>query len=203
MSEIDALLSRYVQKYIVEDLGPDMMKKIKHRLHEKGFTVSESIKMFYPFDETLREFFGNGTDGMLQTIFSHIYELKRTKNTIVIKDPEFSNLILETYGNKEKKSILQTLNNSYMSISEILDKAKIPQSSGYKTINSLIEDGFLSPTNTKIKNPGGNLASTYGLTISFIDIKIHNSSLEITLKFNEENIKKSRILALSFSKKKC
>lgn len=202
ISEIDVLLSRYVERHIIADLGIDMIKKIKNRLQEKGYTLTESIKMFYPFRETLEEFFGNGADGMLKKIFHNVFVVnKKSINKLSIKDPNFANLILETYGNKDKKSILQVLTNSSMSIAEILEKANVPKSSGYKIINSLIDDGFLSLNNEKTKNPGGNKVSTYKSTVSSVDIKIKNSAIEIELQFSENSLKKSRIIALSSGRK--
>ena len=140
---------------------------------------------------------------MLQKIFRNIYEIKKTTNniTLVIKDSTFSNLILSTYGNNDKKSILQTIANSSMSISDILDKANIPKSSGYKIINSLINDGFLV-IGEKIKNPDGNLVSSYSSTISSVNIKIKNSIIEIEIEFPKSSIAKSHILSLSLGRKK-
>lgn len=203
ISKIDVLLSKYVERHILDHLGPNAVKKIKNRLAEKGYSLTESIKLFYPFDEALREFFADGTDGMLQKIFRDIYEKKNnSKNTIVVKDRNFASLILETYGDKDKKSILQAVTGSSMSISDILEKANIPKSSGYKIINSLVDDGFLSVSDEKIKNPDGNKVFAYAPTISSADIKIQNSLITIEIRFFGDDFRKSRILALSSSGKR-
>ncbi len=203
ISEIDYLLAKYVEKHITDNLSPDTIKKIKNRLTEQGYSFLEAIYHFYPFYNVLEEFFGAGSIGMLQKIFRNIYEIKKTTNniTLVIKDSTFSNLILNTYGNNDKKSILQTIANSSMSISNILDKANIPKSSGYKIINSLINDGFLV-IGEKIKNPDGNLVSSYSSTISSVNIKIKNSIIEIEIEFPKSSITKSHILSLSLGRKK-
>lgn len=201
-SEIDILLSRYVENHIVANLGTDMVAKIKKRLNEKGYSMDQAIRAFYPFNETLREFFGNGTYGMLQKIFRNIFEKKEgSKNTFVIRDKAFASQILETFGNEDKKSILQAVAESSMSVSEILDKANIPKSSGYKIINSLVDDGLLTVADQKTKNPDGNKVSAYKPTISSIDIKIQNASIGIEVRFSDDGVKKSHIVAAATRKK--
>lgn len=202
VSEIDVLLSKYVENHIVANLGADMLAKIRKRLDEKGYSLAQAIRLFYPFNETLREFFGNGTYGMLQKIFRNIFEKKEgSKNTFVIKDKTFASQILETFGNEDKKSILQAVAGSSMSVAEILDKAGIPKSSGYKIINSLVDDGLLTVADQKTKNPDGNKVSTYKPTLSSIDIKIQNASIVIEIRFSDDGIKKSHIVAAAAKKK--
>lgn len=202
VSEIDVLLSRYVEKHIVANLGTDMVTKIKKRLDEKGYSLTQAIRVFYPFEETLREFFGSGAYGMLQKIFRNIFEKKNgAKNTFVVKDKRFASLILETFGNEDKKSILQAVAESSMSVSEILDKADIPKSSGYKIINSLVDEGLLTVADQKTKNPDGNKVSAYKPTISSIDIRIQNASIGIEVRFSDDGVKKSHIVAAATRKK--
>jgi hypothetical protein len=44
-SEIDRLFSKYVENYISDNLGPDVIRKIKNRLTEKGYTLTEAITL--------------------------------------------------------------------------------------------------------------------------------------------------------------
>jgi predicted transcriptional regulator len=202
VSEIDRIFSKYVENYISDNLGPDMIRKIKNRLAEKGYTLTEAVTLFYPFHATLKEFFADGANGMLQKIFRSIFlPKKNTKNTIVIKDKNFVNLILSTYGDKDKQSILQAIADSTLSISEILDRVDIPKSSAYKIINSLVDAGILTISDQKIKNPDGNKALAYKTVLSYVDIKIKNAVIEIEVRFPEKSIQQSHILALSLGTK--
>lgn len=201
-SEIDRIFSKYVENYIIDNLGPDIIRKIKNRLAEKGYTLTEAITLFYPFHATLKEFFADGADGMLQKIFRSIFLIKKnTKNTIVIKDKNFVNLILSTYGDKDKQSVLQAIANSTLSISEILDRVSIPKSSVYKIINSLVDSGILTISDQKIKNPDGNKVLAYRAALSYVDITIKNATIEIEIQFPEKSIQQSHILTLSLSTK--
>ena len=62
---------------------------------------------------------------------------------ITIQEPSFVKLIFESFGDEDKKNILNTVLDEPRIISEILETAKIPQTSGYRKVNSLIDTGML------------------------------------------------------------
>jgi predicted transcriptional regulator len=139
---------------------------------------------------------------MLQKIFRNIFVPKKnTKNTIVIKDKNLINLILSTYGDKDKQSILQAITGSTLTVSEILDRVNIPKSSAYKIINSLVDAGILTISDQKIKNLDGNKVLAYKTVLSHVDIKIKNTVIEIEVRFPEKSVQQSHILALSLGAK--
>lgn len=191
-SGIDILLSKYIEKHLLDHTNDIIIKKIKTKLAENGYSLVDATEIFFPLNECLREIYGSKTDRILKKLFDNIYE--RRKRLFIIKDKELVTLILQTYGNKDKITILQTIANSQMSISEILQNTNIPKSSGYKIINSLIKDGFLSLTNKKIQNTDGNKVSTYRQTISSLRIKIKDQLITLQIQFNNDSIKKSHIL---------
>jgi len=199
ITEMDVLLTRFIEKHISTQLGPDTIQRVKDRLLEKGYPLTQAIKEFDPFDKTLREFFGKGTDGMLQKVFAEICEIKKDKSgsfkSFVIKDPSFVNLILSTYGNQEKKTILETVAEVSLSISDILDKINLSQSTGYRIINSLIKEGLLIESEHNEVGAEGRKVSTYKSTISLLDIRINRSNIEVEIHFTHDIIKNSRIMA--------
>jgi len=62
---------------------------------------------------------------------------------IVITGHFATELILNTLGDKDKKKIMTSVFDNPFIIQEILRSCKIPQTSGYRKINSLIRDGLL------------------------------------------------------------
>ncbi|WP_268543997.1 hypothetical protein [Candidatus Nitrosotenuis cloacae] len=195
MSEIDNLLARYVENNVNSNFDKEIIIKIKKKLEKNGYSLLRAIEVFYPFEEVLRDIIGSKSSGMLERICRAVCENKpREKYAYVVKDRNFQDLILSTYGNNDKRSILQAIAKSPMSISEILDKADIPKSSGYKIVDSLLADGLLTTTDQKIKNLDGNRVSAYRPTIESIDIRINGGSIVIELQFAEEYAKKSHIL---------
>lgn len=197
-SEIDHLFAKYTENHINNRLGPDMMKKIKNRLNEKGYSLTQAVREFDLFDKVLREFFGKGTDGMLKKIFNEIFEVKKGKHDkekiFVIKDKKLLELILLSYANQEKKAILESVSESALSISDILDITKISQSTGYRIISSLINDGLLIETKSTSENSDDRKVSLYKSTISLIDIKIKKSIIVMEVHFSNAIVANSRII---------
>ena len=79
-------------------------------------------------------------------INSHlVLEKSVTDNSrwIVITGHSATDLILNTLGDKDKKKIMTSVFDNPFIIQEILRSCKIPQTSGYRKINSLIRDGLL------------------------------------------------------------
>lgn len=199
ISEVDVLLTKFIENHVVGELGPDMLKKIKARLFEKGYSLTNAIKEFDPFDKTLREFFGRGADGMLQKIFNNICEMKKNKSgwpkSFLIRDRDLIRLILTTYGNEEKKAILDLASESELPIAVILKKINLSQSTGYRIINSLIKEGLLIETDRRTVSTEGRKVSTYKSTISLVNIRIKKSIIELEIHFTDETIKNSRLIA--------
>jgi predicted transcriptional regulator len=199
ISEIDVLFAKFIENHINTQLGSDTMQKVKDRLAEKGYSLTQAVREFDIFDKTLREFFGKGADGMLQKIFNAVFEMKKDKagnyRSFLIKDKGLINLILLTYSNQEKKAILETVAESALSISDILSKVNLSQSTGYRIISSLIKQGLLTETEPQEISAEGRKVSTYKSTISLLDIKIKKSTIDMEVHFAHEIVKNSRIMA--------
>lgn len=197
MAEIDSLFAKFIERHIDTQLGQDMKRTIKERIFERyGITLIEALREYEPFDKTLREFFGKAADGMIRQLFEKICIVKKTKQTISIeiKDKIFANLLLESYGHKNKKMILLAVSSS-LSISKILKQARISsQTTGYRIINDLIESGLLAESGFDLTSDGKK-TQAYRSPIKKINIMLdQKSNLIITLEFADDLIAKSGIL---------
>ena len=74
-----------------------------------------------------------------------IFEKSDINNSrwIVITEHSATKLILDTFGDKDKKNIMSTVFDNPFIIHDILKVCNIPQTSGYRKINSLIRSGLL------------------------------------------------------------
>jgi hypothetical protein len=199
MGEIDSLLARFVEKHLDEQFGLQMKHSIKDRIFERyGISLTGAIKEYEPFDKTLREFFGKAADGMIAQLFEKICTVKKSGRTVSleIKDKILANLLLESYGNKEKKSILFAVSSSALSISKILKQANISsQTTGYRIINSMIGDGLLTESGFDV-SVDGKKTQAYRTPIKKINIAIdQKSTLNITLELSDDLVSKSGILS--------
>jgi len=99
-----------------------------------------------------------------------------------IEEKSLSQLILETFVNPQKKKILNLTSDRVLTAPEILEICKMPTTSGYRTINSLIKNGLL------VKSPDGYIK--YGRRINkyksvFKDVKINieKNKISVNAKF--------------------
>ena len=159
MGGLDHFLAQSVNSTIKKNLGKNVIRKIEKRLFEKhGLSLTQSIEQFQKLDSVLREYFGAGADGIEEECFKNICSLKnnidnnknRTKSTkeesikwIIIKDPILTESILDVFGDPDKKRIFESVMIESKTVYDIISECHIPQTSGYRKINSLIENGLL------------------------------------------------------------
>ena len=147
MSGFDTLFAKSLDETIRNNLGEKSIHAIEKRLFEKyGISILQAILEFHKLDEVLREFFGEGAKGLERKFLENSCKLKsknKNRNWLLIKDDNINKLIIETFGDDDKSNILNVVGEDAKIISNILLETKIPQTSGYRKINSLIKDGLL------------------------------------------------------------
>lgn len=102
---------------------------------------------------------------------------------IPVYDHSLSKMILAAFGDDDKKEILITTINDPKAISGILDVCKIPQSSGYRKINSLIHEGLLIP-NGYAYSLDGKKITKYLSTFENLKIEIVKNKVIVKVKLN-------------------
>ncbi len=156
---LDNLLVSSLRKSIEENLGKQSLHKIEQRLMERhGLGLVQSIKDFHKLDSVLREFFGAGADGLEQKFLKNIVNIEKSKrsysNWVTLKDQELSKTFLESFADPDKKVIIGSVMDESLIISDIIEKCQIPQTSGYRKINSLINNGLLVSSGFELAQDG-------------------------------------------------
>ena len=118
---------------------------------------------------------------------------QKYKNQISIKNPTLSNIILEAFGDTEKKKIITSVTEKPKIIYEILKDSKMPQTSGYRKINSLIEKGILVPDGF-VETPEGKKINKYRTSFDDIIIDIRKNQITVNIEMDSKKIKESSIL---------
>jgi hypothetical protein len=147
MGGLDRLLGSSLEATIRNNLGEKTTKKVEERLFEKyGISLTQGMEQFQKIDAVLREYFGAGADGLEKKFLENICKIK-TNNTsnswFTINDSKITQTILESFGDDDKASIINSVIDNPKIISDILTTCKIPQTSGYRKINQLIDNGLL------------------------------------------------------------
>lgn len=197
---LDALLVPSLRSTIEKNLGEKTLIKIEQRLVERhGITIVQAIKDFHKFDSVLREFFGAGADGLesqfLQSIINFQKADEAGKEWITVKDEELVRVFLEAIGDDDKKAIINAVMDSPMIISDVITKCKIPQTSGYRKLNSLINSGILI-ANGFMTTRDGKKVNKYETFFENIKIEIEKNNMVVKIQPKRESVDNSVILQI-------
>jgi len=195
---LDNLLVPSLRKSIEENLGKETLNKIEDRLMERhGLGLVQAIKNFNKFDSVLREFFGSGADGLEQKFLQKIVEIESPKqsssNWISIKDSELSQVFLESFADQDKKAILGSVMDDPLIIAKILESCNIPQTSGYRKINFLINNGLLVSNGFELAQDGKKVKK-YETIFDNIKVDIIKNNVAVKVQLKKSLLAESSIL---------
>ncbi|KAF6247419.1 hypothetical protein C6990_02840 [Nitrosopumilus sp. b3] len=198
MSGFDRLLVISLTEIIEKNLGSKTVKKIDDRLFEKfGISLIQSIEEFDKLDLVLREFFGKGADGIEKKIFENIFQTKSKKSKdpwYTLSDSYVNEIILQAYGDMEKKKIIESVSESPKIINDILKDCQLPRTSGYRKINSLIDDGLIYQSDQIIVD--NKKINKYACAFTNLKINIEKNKLTVDVQLSESDIAKSSIFQI-------
>lgn len=105
-----------------------------------------------------------------------------------MKDPSIVDAIVSTYGNSLNRKILNSCSSMPHTVMEILAITKIPQTTGYRRIMSLIKDNFLFAHHT-FQRKGGKQIVRYLSMFKEIEFQMSENQELIRVKFQENFLK--------------
>lgn len=198
-NSLDNLLAPSLRKSIEINLGKATLNKIEQRLMERhGLGVAQAIKDFHKFDSVLREFFGAGADGLESKFLQNIIDLKQKKgsdNWIVLKDQELARIFLESFADQDKKAIIGTVLDKSLIIADILYQCKVPQTSGYRKINQLIDAGLLISNGYAVSSDGKKIKK-YETIFDNITMDIEKNVVVVKVQLKKSSFNESSILQI-------
>jgi len=195
---LDNLLVNSLRKSIEENLGKETLNKIEQRLMERhGLGLVQAIKDFHKLDSVLREFFGAGADGLEQKFLKNIVDIEKTKrsdsNWIHIKDHELSKIFLESFADPDKKLIIGSVMDASLIICDIIEKCQIPQTSGYRKINFLINNGLLVSNGYELAQDGKKVKK-YETIFDNVKMDIVKNMVTVKIQLKKNLLNESLIL---------
>ena len=200
MVGVDNLIARSLHSVIQVNLSEQTIKKLDNRLVEKyGITLSQAVEDFQKLDEVLREFFGEGAVGLERKIFESICTVSKAKNKdeewMTIRDSNIAKTVLDAFGDEDKKKIMSVLMNEPHIVSEVLSICNLPQTSGYRKINSMISDGLLTVEGYITTNDGKKV-NKYISIFENIKIDIVKNNVTVKVKLKNDSVKNSILIPL-------
>ncbi len=195
---LDNLLVNSLRKSIEENLGKDTLHKIEQRLLDRhGLGLVQAIKDFHKLDSVLREFFGADADELEQKFLKNIVNIEKSKqshsNWVQIKDPELSKIFFESFADSDKRLIIGSVMNESLIISDITKKCQMPQTSGYRKINFLINNGLLVSNGFELTQEGKKVKK-YETIIDNVIMEIIKNSVSVKIQLKKSLLNESSIL---------
>lgn len=200
MTGVDNLLAKSLDNTIRSNLSEKTLQKIETRLFEKyGLSITQSLGEFQKLDGVLREFFGGGADGLERNFLKNVCSMEKSKSSeaewMVMEDQNLVKKILEAFGDEDKKNIMSALTEEPRIISEVLEVCKIPQTSGYRKINALIDDGIIIP-HGYITTKDGKKVNKYTSLFENVKIDIVKNKITVKVKIANEFLKNSSLVPI-------
>src|SRR3989344_2835159 len=146
MTGIDRLISTSLSHIIKNKLNSDERKNLERKLFlEHGMSIKLSIEHFHKFSKTLKNISNINIKKFENDCINEIIKIKKIDGDYSIKiiDQKIKNLILESYGDAETRSILICLFDNELTIPQILKESGVPKTSGYRKIENLIINGLI------------------------------------------------------------
>lgn len=195
---LDNLLVPSLRRSIEENLGKESLNKIEQRLMERhGLGLVQAIKNFNKLDSVLREFFGAGADGLEQKFLQEIIDVENSKpsesNWVSIRDPELSRIFLESFADQDKKAVLGSVTDEPLIIAKILETCGIPQTSGYRKINFLINNGLLIANGFELSQDGKKVKK-YETIFDNVKVDIVKNDVAVKVQLKRSLMNESSIL---------
>ena len=146
MAGIDRLISTSLSDIIKKKLDSNELKNIERKLFlEHGMSIKLSIEYFHKFSETLKNISNIDRKKFENECINEIIKIKKTDKGYSVKiiDQKLIDLILELCGDSETRKIIICLFDNDLTIPQILNKSKVPKTSGYRKIENLIINGLI------------------------------------------------------------
>ena len=105
--------------------------------------------------------------------------LENKTSWINIQEKSFKKIILKSFGDFEKKTILNAILESPKVISEIIQEVKIPSTTVYRKIKSLQDDGLIVSKTCKSEMPKS--VKKYVSTLKAIKINFDNKEIIVNV----------------------
>lgn len=195
MNELDTFLFKSILQAIKNEVNSDKITSLKQKLRdEHGWEFADLFGRFgeinvslFGFENELKEI----EDKILRNFLA--VETDATEKWLIINNRNLTETILKTFADGDKKAILDLTRNSAETIPKILVLCNLPNTTGYRKMNQLIEDGFVTPTGLA-ETFEGKRAILYKSIIQRIQIIINKNEIITKVLVPKESLASSQIV---------
>jgi len=198
-----ALLEKSFIATINKSLGEKTVQIIKKRLIEKyGLSLHQAIneeygKLFDILKENLTEGGANSIEKQFRSAIINLHKKSTTNKSedVVVSSPEKVYRITNYVGDKDMMLIINAVMTKARLVSEILQACNLPQTSGYRKINKLVDAGLLVISGSIIGTDGRQI---FKYSTSFENMVIHIEGNKSKVRIKPKKVGKNAYLTIPF-----
>jgi len=124
-----------------------------------------------------------GFDHLIAKSLKTIKSKKSNGEWYTITDLYVNAIVLQAFGDPEKKKILESVTDTPKIIADILNDCHLRQTTGYRMINSMINDGLLVKSGQVVKD--NKKISKYVCIFDNLKINIEKDNMRIDVQLTQ------------------
>ncbi|TBR11544.1 MAG: hypothetical protein EPO62_01635 [Candidatus Nitrosotenuis sp.] len=196
MRGLDEILVNAIMQTVKKEISSKGYEGIEQQLQNHGMRVTD---MFYRFPEMKKSLFHFTNelkiieDKILKDFLAIEQEPETSEIWLVIKNQHLTELILKSFADEEKKAIMDLIRDAPETIPKILERCKIPNTSGYRKMNQLIDEKMVVTTGLA-ETFEGKRAILYKSIIQKMQILISANEIIAKILVDRETLDASEII---------
>lgn len=196
MQGLDILLTKAIVQSIQDKLDVEKIQNMNKKLEtDHGLKFEEIFNKYDDMRRSLHQFetdLKNIEDNVLRN-FLTIEKTIKNDILILVRDKHLAEIILKTFADGDKKTILDFTRDQSETVPRILSLCNLPNTSGYRKMNQLIDDGFVVPVGLA-ESFEGKRAILYKSLIQKIQITINRGSILTAIVVPKEALRSSQVI---------
>jgi hypothetical protein len=196
MHGLDDIIVNAIVQTVKKEISSKNLEDIEQQLQNDGMQMTD---MFYKFPEMKKSLFRFTDDLKIieYEILKDFLIIEQNPETLeiwlVIKNQYLTELILKTFADEDKKAIIDLIRDKPETIPKILERCKIPNTSGYRKMNQLIDEKMVVMIGLA-ETFEGKRAIMYKSIIQKIQILINGNEIISKIFVTKETLDTSEII---------
>ncbi len=196
MRELDEIIVNAIMHTVKKEISSKDLEDMEQQLQNCGMQMTEIFYKLPEMKKSLSRFTDDLKiieDEILKDFLIVEQDPKTSEIWLVIKNQYLTELILKTFADQEKKAIMDLIRDESETIPKILERCKIPNTSGYRKMNQLIDEKMVTATGMA-ETFEGKRAILYRSIIQRIQILINGNEIVSKISMDHETLNSSEII---------
>lgn len=196
MQGLDILFTKAIVRSIKDKLDDERIQNMNKKLEEDHGLRFEELFIRYDDIRSSLDKFETDLKDIEDKVLRDFLTIENTTandTLVVVRNKYLTEMILKTFADDDKKRILDVTRDGSETVPRILSLCNLPNTSGYRKMNQLIEEGFVVPVGLA-ESFEGKRAIQYKSLIQRVQITVNNDSVLTAISVPKEASNSSQII---------